>query len=59
MRATAALGTNGPTSLSTRRRIGDSGLAAIAMAISPPMEVPTQSTWSVPARAISPIMSLT
>ena len=48
----AALGTKGPMSLITRRPIGDFGWAARLMPISPPMEVPTQSTRSTSRRAI-------
>ncbi len=44
---------NGPTSFITNRRIGEFGCAASSMPISPPMDVPTQSTLCAPLRAMS------
>src|SRR5712672_2665004 len=42
-RTSAFQGTMGPTSFRTRRRIGESRLAASIIPIRPPIEVPTQS----------------
>ena len=53
IRSSAACGMNGPTSFSTSRRIGVFGWAASIMPISPPIEVPTQSTSVTSSRAIS------
>ena len=50
MRCSATLGRNGPTSFSTSRRIGLASIAATPIPISPPIEVPTQSTSSSPSR---------
>src|SRR6266851_4260045 len=42
-RTSACQGSSGPTSFSTRRRIGELGLAASIIPIRPPIEVPIQS----------------
>ena len=47
----------GPTSLSTSRRRGEPGSAARPRPISPPIEVPSQSTCSASSRASSVTMS--
>jgi hypothetical protein len=52
------LGSSGPTSFITSRRIGAPGCAASIMPMSPPIEVPIQSTAPTPSRAISVVMSL-
>ena len=57
MRRSAAAGMKGPTSLITRRRTGVPGWAASIMPISPPMEVPIQSTTSAPRWASSTALS--
>ena len=45
MRKRALHGISAPTSLSTRRRIGEFFFAARKRPISPPIEVPTQSIF--------------
>jgi hypothetical protein len=63
MRASAAGSSVGPMSLSTSLRIGFSGSDARPMPISPPIEVPNQSTAPpselAVTRATSVTMSLT
>ena len=59
MRAIAAGSRVGPTSLTTMRRNGVPCCAASPMPISPPIEVPTQSTVFAFSRASSVTMSAT
>src|SRR6266536_478720 len=55
MRASAAGSMKGPMSFTTSRATGDFGCAAATMPSSPPIDVPIQSTFSAPVRAISAV----
>ena len=59
MRSSAALGMNGPTSLTISRAIGAWGKDASVMPMMPPIDVPNQSTAGTPRRAISAAQAAT
>ena len=59
MRTSASYSTFGPTSFSTRRRIGEPAIDASPRPSSPPIEVPTQCNSPASRRASSVTMSAT